>query len=140
MPLWQHEALARLRCGEIEPVLTELEQRRASSSAESPERALTAALLAIARHRAGKAGVPELEKEALSVDQRVGHFHHALFALAELRALRGDGVGAVDYLRRTAETGMPCIVCFENDPLLRDVRTSPEFRSLMTELRGREKQ
>lgn len=137
-PIWQQEALARLRCDEIEPVLSELEKRHGSSAPGAPEGALTAALLAIARHRAGKGGVRELEQESLSVDQRVGHFHHVLSALAELRALSGDTAGAVEYLRRTAEAGMPCLICFEKDPLLEKVRNSPQFRSLMAELRERE--
>jgi TolB-like protein/tetratricopeptide (TPR) repeat protein len=136
-PNWQYEAQARLRCGEVEPVLTELEQRRAAASPNAPERAFTAALLAIARQRAGKPGAQDLENEALSVDQRIGHFHHTLMALAELRALRGDRAGTIEYLRRTAEAGMPCMVCFEKDPLLADVRTSPEFQALIAELRDR---
>jgi serine/threonine-protein kinase len=138
-PLWQHRALARIRCSQTSAaVVGELERRIAGSAPDSPEMAVSYALLAVAKTAAGDRNADALEKEALARDQRRGHYHHALIALAERRALLGDVAGTVNYLRRTADAGMPCAICFDRDPLLANVHKTPEYAALIADLRSRD--
>ena len=137
-PVWQPFADIRLRCGEIHPVREEIEEQYRKSNPDAPDHAMTVALLALARLRDGVRDVSALEREALSVDQRVGHYHHTSLVLAEISALRSDPSRAVRYLRQTADTGMPSITNFENDPLLAATRKTAEYQSLVAELRRRE--
>lgn len=137
-PVWQVLADIRLRCGEIHPIREEIEDQYRKSNPDAPDHAMTVALLALARLRDGVRDVSALEREALSVDQRVGHYHHTALVLAEVSALRGDAGRAVRFLRQTAETGMPSITNFENDPLLAATRKTAEYQNLIAELRRRE--
>jgi len=137
-PLWQVVAAIRLRCGEVHPVREEIEEQYRKSNPDALDHAMTVALLALARLRDGVRDVAALENEALSVDQRVGHFHHTTLVLADISAVQGDSSRAVRYLRQTAETGMPSIINFENDPLLAATRKTAEYRNLIAELRRRE--
>jgi TolB-like protein len=138
LPLWQMAALPRIQCGQAAALIPDLEGRVANVKRDAEDGAMTYALLALARSSTGDHNVGALEKEALSWDQRPGHFHHVLLALAEVRALHGDVGGSVTYLRRVAETGMPCVICFESDPLLAGVRRAPEYVALISELRARD--
>jgi TolB-like protein/tetratricopeptide (TPR) repeat protein len=137
-PVWQQIATASLYCGRTAQALTESQRHYATESDDAPERPLTAALLAVAKLRSGDRNVAELEKEALSTDQRMGHFHHVLIALAELHALEGDARRALDYLARAADEGMPCLTCFENDPFLINLRATDEYRAFAENLRARQ--
>ena len=140
VPTWQMVAAARIQCGEASTVLQDLEARARLVKPNAEEGAGTYALLALAKSVTGNLDVAAQEREALSWDQRPGHFHHALLTLADVRAVRGDIPGAVQYLRRVAETGMPCVICFETDPFLGSVRKSPEYGVLVRELRARDAQ
>jgi DNA-binding winged helix-turn-helix (wHTH) protein len=137
-PLWQQVAIAHLYCRQVPEARQRLETEYAGSSPNAPERPLTAALLALAISLSGERDTRDLEREALSTDQRIGHFHHVLITLAEVRALQGDSERALDYLTRAADEGMPCVACFENDPFLQNARSSRRFQSLVAELRRRE--
>jgi hypothetical protein len=138
-PVWQAFAITRLHCGEIHPIREELEAEYGRSDPRRLDRPMTVVLLALARLRDGVKQVDDLEREALSGDQRVGHFHHAWFALADVRALQGDSRGAVRYLRQTADTGMPAIASFEHDPFLAATRKTGEYQNFIAELRQRER-
>ena len=54
--------------------------------------------------------------------------------------LNHNTAGAVAYLRRAAETGMPCLPCFDNDPLLASVHGTPEYAALRADLVREEEQ
>jgi tetratricopeptide (TPR) repeat protein len=62
------------------------------------------------------------------------HFHHAQFTIACAYARLGRQSDAVEWLRRTAENGMPNYPLFRNDPNLRALRGYPEYERLMTTL------
>jgi TolB-like protein len=128
---WQ-EAAIRLQTDPRGVPLGELE----AWVAEEPQ-PIPMATLAVARARQGDRGISELEQRILSTNQEVGHFHHVLHLLAEARAQLGDTFGAIGYLRRASETGLPCLPCFDNDPLLTGVRGAPEYAALRVELRSR---
>jgi TolB-like protein len=102
-------------------------------SREIPNDPVGTAILAIVRARSG------LDTKALEVridqaDRRVGHFHHAFQFLADVHAIRRDTAGAVALLRQASETGFPCAPCFDNDPLLAPIRSSPEYAALRKEV------
>ena len=96
-----------------------------------------AAVLAIVRARLGQP-TDDLERRIAASDRRVGHFHHVLHFLADVRAIRGDAAGAVQLLREASNTGLPCTTCFEKDPLLDPIRGSAEYTALKEEIARRD--
>jgi tetratricopeptide (TPR) repeat protein len=137
-PLWQQVAMVEIQCGDAARAREQLETEYARTPVNAPERPLTAALLALARFRAGVADVSDLERDALSTDQRIGHFHHVLVTLADLHSLQGDASRSIEYLTRAADEGMPCVLCFEHDPFLANLRKNARFRALLADLKRRE--
>jgi TolB-like protein len=95
-----------------------------------------AAVLAIVRARSGQP-TADLEQRIAEADRRVGHFHHVLHFLADVRAIRGDAAGSVDLLREASKTGLPCGPCFEMDPMLASIRDSKEYTALKEEIARR---
>ena len=95
------------------------------------------AVLAIVRARLGRPTEP-LEQKIAASDRKVGHFHHVLHFLADVRAVRGDARGAVALLREAVNTGLPCAPCFEKDPLLDTIRGSTEYTALKEEIARRD--
>ncbi len=63
------------------------------------------------------------------------HFHHAQFTIACGYARLGRKVDAVEWLRRTAENGMPNYPLFRNDPNLRSLQGDSAYEALMARLR-----
>jgi hypothetical protein len=113
------------------PLLAEAE---AWVAERQPETKLPQAVLALARTRSGLPDFRDLESDIASADPRIGHFHHVYNVLAEAHAQRGDAGRAVGYLRRAASTGLACLICFDTDPSLAPIRSSPEYRSFREEL------
>jgi TolB-like protein/predicted Ser/Thr protein kinase len=62
--------------------------------------------------------------------------HHVGYSLGAAYAQLGDQRLAVNWLRRAAETGFPCYPWFERDPLLQPLRSNPDFKILLAELRS----
>jgi TolB-like protein/tetratricopeptide (TPR) repeat protein len=122
--------LTRVQVGDPTLKLDELE----AWVREEPSNEFALSILAIARAKAGAPGIADLEKRTLALNQNTGHFHHAIHNLALARAQMGDTTGSVAYLRRAAETGMACLPCFDNDPLLAPVRGTPEYAALRSDL------
>ncbi len=115
-----------------------MEEVQAWLAERPPDRTLPTALLAVARARAGNRDIADLERQIAAADERIGHFHHVWHLLAEAHAQRGDASRSVDFLRRAAKAGLPCIPCFETDRLLAPIRVSPGYVSLIQELRVQE--
>ena len=83
------------------------------------------------RHRDAR---DEIDR-ALAGDTAASHFHHAAYSIAEAYALVGDRDRALEFLQRTASSGMPCYPLFRDDPHLRSLATDPRFVQFMTTLR-----
>jgi TolB-like protein len=64
------------------------------------------------------------------------HFHHAAYNIACANALMGRKAEAVEWLRRTADEGMPCFPLFEKDPFLDSLRSDPGFKQFLDGLRA----
>jgi TolB-like protein/Tfp pilus assembly protein PilF len=92
-----------------------------------------AALLAAQRGRHAEA--EKLGLQALQGTEGLGPFHHLTFGLAQVYALAGKNSQAVRWLRRTAETGMPCYPMFRDDPLLKNLKGDREYNKLLEEMR-----
>ncbi len=61
-------------------------------------------------------------------------FHHVFHFLAEARAIRGDVARAAELLRMAVESGMPCVPCFDSDPLLASIRGTKEYAELKAKI------
>jgi serine/threonine protein kinase/Tfp pilus assembly protein PilF len=64
-------------------------------------------------------------------------FHHDAYNIASIHALGGKGELTAEWLKKTAETGMPNYPLFARDPHLDRIRKEPAFIQLMTELKTR---
>ncbi len=93
-----------------------------------------ALLLALeGRHREAQAMVPEIMA-------KVPHnilYHHIARDMARVYALGGKAVEAVQWLRATADTGLPAYTLFLRDTMLDPIRGSPEFVQFMSEQKAR---
>src|SRR6266700_2052175 len=61
------------------------------------------------------------------------HFHHAAYHIALAYALLHRPDSAVQWLRTTAEGGLPCYPLFERDPFLDSIRSDPGFVAFLRE-------
>jgi hypothetical protein len=130
---WQ---VAFLRAALEDPGQYEAELERLRREADEDIKTTFTATMAIVRARSGRE-ISDLEREVLSADARAGHFHHLFYNLAVARAIRGDTAGALEMLRRTAQTGLPCAPCFDGDRYLAPIRRSPEYAALKAEIERR---
>lgn len=64
-------------------------------------------------------------------------FHHLTYNVACIYALQGKSAQAVEWLRRTVETGMPNYTLFSRDPHLDKIRMEPAFVRFMADLKPR---
>jgi TolB-like protein/Flp pilus assembly protein TadD len=64
-------------------------------------------------------------------------YHHMTYDLACIAALQGKVKPAVEWLRKTAETGMPNYTLMSRDTNLDRIRRAPEFVIFMAELKKR---
>jgi eukaryotic-like serine/threonine-protein kinase len=100
---------------------------------ESADREATRALL---HATLGQKAEAELHLAATAARREsASHFHHAQFTIACAYARLGKKAEAVEWLRRTAENGMPNYPLFRNDPNLRVLQGDPSYEALMTRLK-----
>jgi len=64
-------------------------------------------------------------------------YHHVTYDLACIAALQGKARAAVEWLRKTADTGMPNYTFMSRDTNLNRIRQAPEFVKFMDELKTR---
>ena len=87
--------------------------------------------------RGEKSAALDAIAKSLRAGQGASHFHHAAYSIAESYALLGDADKALEFLRRTAASGMPCYPLFRDDPHLRSLARDPRFVQFMKETRLR---
>jgi TolB-like protein len=75
-----------------------------------------------------------LVRTAIAAPNSRSHAHHAQFTIACVYARLGRKAEAVEWLRRTAEDGMPNSPLFRNDPNLRSLQGDPGYETLMAAL------
>jgi eukaryotic-like serine/threonine-protein kinase len=64
------------------------------------------------------------------------HFHHASYHIAMAYALLGDKKSAVEWIRKTADLGMPAYPLFRNDPNFKTLQGDAAYEQLMVELKA----
>jgi TolB-like protein/tetratricopeptide (TPR) repeat protein len=99
---------------------------------ESADREATRALL---HATLGQNAEAEIHlNAALTRPESASHFHHAQFTIACSYARLGKKAEAVEWLRRTAENGMPNYPLFRSDPNLVSLQGDAGYEALMTRL------
>ena len=68
---------------------------------------------------------------AIKNGQMLGHFHHTTYHAAVVYALMNKTSEAINWLKQTAEDGMPCYTMFTSDSYFNNLRNLPEFRSFL---------
>lgn len=79
------------------------------------------------------------EKQVLTAAEaarRSRAFHHVAYNVASIYALQGKTAPAVDWLKKTVDTGMPNYTLFSRDPHLDRIRKNPSFVQFMKELKA----
>ena len=109
-----------------------LDSARFEGDQEPSDRAASRALIYATLGRE-KESLASLEA-AITRRRGLSHFHHAQFTIACAYARLGRKAEAVEWLRRTAENGMPNYPLFRNDPNLRGLQGDAGYERLMTTL------
>ncbi len=109
-----------------------LDSARLVGDQENSDRAAARALLyaVLGRDKESLASV----RAAIARRSGLSHFHHAQFSIACAHARLGRKTDAVEWLRRTAENGLPNYPLFRNDPNLRALQGDAEYERLMAAL------
>jgi tetratricopeptide (TPR) repeat protein len=109
-----------------------LDSARNAGNQENGDRAAARALLyaSLGREQESLASI----QTAITRSNSRSHFHHAQFSIASAYARLGRKADAVEWLRRTAENGMPNYPLFRNDPNLRGLQGDAGYERLMTTL------
>jgi tetratricopeptide (TPR) repeat protein len=109
-------------------MLTTLAPHRSATTAARAGAALAGLLAA--------EGQPARAREALArVVESDYRDHHVAYSLGAAYAQLGDHDAAVRWLRTAADTGFPCLVWFERDPLLEPLQTPPTWSELLAHVR-----
>jgi tetratricopeptide (TPR) repeat protein len=129
---WQHAlALGYLA---RRPEALDLIERLSRDLSKNADVASTHAVLLAAG--GDQAGTERKIREAIHNGQGKSHFHHAEYNIASAYALLGRNRLALEWLRKTAEDGLPCYPLFEKDPNLNKLRADPEFTDFLTRMRS----
>jgi serine/threonine-protein kinase len=129
--IWE-KAVVLNALGRTSEALAMLDSARVVGDIENSDRAAGRALLyaALSREKESLASM----KAAIALAAGRSHFHHAQFSIACAYARLGRKGDAVEWLRRTADNGMPNYPLFRNDPNLRGLQGDAAYERLMTEL------
>jgi tetratricopeptide (TPR) repeat protein len=130
---WER-AVVLTALGRPREALTLLDQSTWRGSAESSDWQAARGLAYAALGDTAK-GLEHLEAAAARPPGR-SHFHHAQFTLATGYARLGRIREAVEWLRQTADNGMPNYPLFRNDPNLQVLQGDPDYEALMTRLKA----
>jgi len=110
-----------------------LDSTRRPGVAESADREAARALMYAALGRSTEA--LEHIRAATAHPESRSHFHHATFSIACAYARLGRKADAVEWLRRTADNGMPNYPLFRNDPNLKALQGDPAYEALIGKLK-----
>lgn len=64
--------------------------------------------------------------------------YHVAYGIATAHAQLGNIGEALRWLQSAADTGFPCAIWYERDPLLTPLRRHPEFAAFLTKLKARQ--
>ncbi|HEV8632273.1 MAG TPA: protein kinase [Thermoanaerobaculia bacterium] len=104
-------------------------------AAENSRHGLAAAIRGLlAAARGDFAAAREEARQIVANREGFGHYHHAEYDLACIRALLADTATAVDELASAAHNGYPCGRFFAIDPLLTSLHGDAGFAALLAQL------
>jgi len=116
--------------------LDEAEASQQEELAQDPSNPYTMSMGALLLALRGK--FEESESRFPEIVERAGTgraFHHIAHARASVYALEGKAREAVEWLKKTAETGMPNFPLFARDPHLDKIRSDTAFVKFMSDLK-----
>ena len=126
-------ALSYYHSGRGDQALRILHSLSGASSASTASRAGAAlASLLASRSRFAESRI-HLER----VLKREYRDHHVAYNLGTSYAQLGDATEAMRWLRTAADTGLPCPILLERDPLLEPLRTDAKFAELLAYVRSK---
>jgi len=79
----------------------------------------------------------ECVTRACSTAKSFGHMHHAYYQIACIFSLLGRPEVAFEWLERSVNTGFACWPFFLKDDCLQNLRTLPEFETLVSSLQAK---
>lgn len=126
-------ALSYYFSGNVDQALKILDSLAEASSASTASRA-GAALASLLANR-GRFAESRVHLERLL--KREYRDHHVAYNLGTSYAQLGDATEAVRWLRTAADTGLPCPILLERDPLLEPLRTDSKFAELLAYVRSK---
>jgi DNA-binding winged helix-turn-helix (wHTH) protein/TolB-like protein len=126
-------ALTYYYSGNAELALKLLGSLAEASSASTASRA-EAALASILANRGRR---DESRAHLARVLQRAYRDHHVAYNLGTAYAQLGDTTEATQWLRTAADTGLPCPILLERDPLLEPLRKDSTFAELLEYVRSK---
>jgi DNA-binding winged helix-turn-helix (wHTH) protein/TolB-like protein len=124
-------ALAYYYTGNVERARPMLESLTTSASASTATRATAALAGLLAAVGDRKAATAVLDRVLASGYRD----HHVAYSLGAAYAQLGREDEAARWLSTAADTGFPCAIWFERDPLLDPIRQRPVFLSVMERVR-----
>src|SRR5262245_50910152 len=128
-------ALTLLRKNRLDEAQQIIEQSLAENPKAMRARSMKSLLFALrGKYREAEAMIPAIVGK---VAENYRAYHHLTYDIAGVYALQGKSREAVEWLRKTADTGMPNYILFVRDPHLDRIRSDPAFVDLMAELRSR---
>jgi TolB-like protein len=130
------KALTLWHLGRKDEAFVEVEKGLKQPSLRGGSRADLQAVFAILLADSGRRQEAR-EYIRLSIEQGEGlsHFHHAAFSIACAYALMGEKELALQWLKETAEQGMPCYPLFNTEPALNNLRDDPRFVEFMEKIK-----
>ena len=103
-----------------------------------PEEPLIISLLGVYWALMGKAEQSlECATRACGAPKSFGHAHHTYYQLACIFALLGRRDVAIEWLERSVNSGFACWPFFLKDTCLQNLRSLPEFESLVSSLQAK---
>jgi DNA-binding winged helix-turn-helix (wHTH) protein/TolB-like protein len=124
-------ALAYYYSGNARQGRTLLKELSTHSSASTQARAAAALAGVLAAEGETDAARSTLDR-VLALEYRD---HHVAYSIGAAYAQLGDHRQALTWLGRAADTGFPCLIWFERDPLLEPLRNRAEFSQILERIK-----
>ncbi|MBM3814633.1 MAG: hypothetical protein FJW20_23650 [Acidimicrobiia bacterium] len=84
------------------------------------------------RFSEAEARIPDIMRLA-----RNRNYHHATYDVARVYAMQGKAAHSLEWLRKTADTGMPNYILFSRDRKLDPIREAAGFQAFMATMKSR---
>jgi predicted Zn-dependent protease len=100
-----------------------------------PDNAKLASTYAVLLGAEGK-NVEAEEQIRLAIRTGIAHWHYGMYNIASAYALMGNHREALRWLQKTAEDRFPCYPLFARDPNLDNLRSDPDFKAWLGQMKA----